>query len=458
MVRNVIFGGMLCAVVALAGYAGENKESTDKQTPKNAKAPVYKTPQECFDVAAKAEINGDHKTYVACLAPQSQKKLAAEQAIMSLGGIEAKGEEAEQMAKRMKPVTDALAKHGLSKEATKGIKVGTTPEERQKAEQALLALIKDPAEFLVDLANAFEEAIGLKGKKAKKAYTKTLTEVKIDGDKAIGIAITKTKFSEKKSPVSFVKNDNGWLMVLEPERKPEKKKKPKLSKDVSFRTTVAALTKEFRADATAANKKYEGKIIELEGFVHHANKYFLSSTIVLVGVKVPADRATSEVNFKVGPTDKSWWLGRGQKVKVVGRYVPGNRDFFGVELEDCGVTALEPNPTQQVAAKDLAKEFEKGEEAARKKYFGEAKSKEFIVEGIVAGVKKGEVDVTGKVPLLITLTGTDKLTIACQVREADFEAAKKGDTVKLKGVCPIGLFDEAEKRVLLETSFILPKE
>ena len=67
MSRIASLGGLILLAVALPAAAQE--------------AAAYKTPQECFDAGSAAFAKGDHKTWVGCLVPQSQKDLAVEFAV-----------------------------------------------------------------------------------------------------------------------------------------------------------------------------------------------------------------------------------------------------------------------------------------------------------------------------------------------------------------------------------------
>lgn len=445
MIRDLIIAGVLCATMALPSDASEKPKSQ-----------TYETPQECFRALVAAEEKRDQKTFVGCLAPESQKRMALETVYASLEGRMVKGKDAEELAKMMRPVADALAKHGLTREATRDIKPGKKPEERRKAEEAILPLIKDPAGLLVDTMVAFDQAMGIKP--GRTASGKTLTDVKIDGDKATGVVVIKGKFSERKEPVSFVKIDKGWRVLFEPQVR-KKKDEEKKSNEIAFRTTVAALAKELQADPKAMNKKYEDKVIEVEGYVLRANKY-LASDIGLIGVKVAPDRAEAAVRCRVGPADKAWSFGPGQKVKIVGRFLSGSRAFgIDIRLGDCTLTPLEANPTRKVTSKDLTAEFAKGEDAVREKYFGKARTVEFIVEGTVADVRRDMFDDDlGKKRLLVVLSGSGGITVNCRVEEATYKATKNGDKVKMKGTCNILDFNEKEKRLNVEYAFVLEKD
>ena len=91
---------------------------------KEVKAALYKTPEECFDASETAASKGDFKTAVGCLAPRSQKEMAASSAVMVLRieGPVQQGQrkvEAEDAAKAFKPVFEALDRHRLTEKATR---------------------------------------------------------------------------------------------------------------------------------------------------------------------------------------------------------------------------------------------------------------------------------------------------------------------------------------------------
>jgi len=186
------------------------------------KAAAYKTPQECFDAGSSAFAKGDHKTWVGCLAPQSQKDLAVEFAVeyaatrAGLADLKDK-EQAATVAKAYKPLFDVLDTHGLTEKATKGFEKGKEAKERPKVSKAVLEVLKDPAAFLVDVYEAMEKLENLT--KEKDGVTEKLEDVKTDGDKATARIVRTIKEGDKekelapKEPVQFVKVEGGWRMV-----------------------------------------------------------------------------------------------------------------------------------------------------------------------------------------------------------------------------------------------------
>jgi hypothetical protein len=208
MLRIASLSGLLVAALALPVCA--------------QKARTYKTPQECFDAGSAAFARGDHKTWVGCLAPASQKELAVELAVeyaatrASLADLKDR-EQAATIAKAYRPLFDVLDRHGLTAKATKDVKKGKDQKERQKVGKAVLALIKDPEAFLVDFYEAMEKLENLS--KEKDNATEKLTDVKIDGDRATATLVRTVKGRDKekdvvdKEPVEFVKVAGGWRMV-----------------------------------------------------------------------------------------------------------------------------------------------------------------------------------------------------------------------------------------------------
>jgi histone H3/H4 len=201
----------------------------DKEKPKPT---VYKTPQEVFDAAEKAWAKSDWKAYFACYTPRLQRELAAggaEQICQGRAQLLAKDDEkSKKSLKEGKPILDVLDKHGLTARAFDKIAKDAGKDE-EKARKALLALVKDHAAFLADLAEAVTKLTG----KSRVEDEKKLTDVKIDGDKATGAVTTTTTIQAKgeedrkfvnKSTMAFAKVNGGWL--IDDYDKPKKDKGP----------------------------------------------------------------------------------------------------------------------------------------------------------------------------------------------------------------------------------------
>src|SRR5262249_20448993 len=143
-------------LAALAACAVAQKDKADKDKDKPIKAKLYKTPEECFEVAATAVMKRDGRLLLSIATPKAQKQMAADSVEQGLylralaeGRLakdKAKGVKNEQLAKAYRPFFEVLDKHGLTEEATKDLEF----EGRQltkKSKEAALKLVKDPIAF-----------------------------------------------------------------------------------------------------------------------------------------------------------------------------------------------------------------------------------------------------------------------------------------------------------------------
>jgi hypothetical protein len=176
----------------------------------------YRTPRQCFDAFVAAQDRDDFAALVACLAPQTQKDAAAFLALESLKDrarlTASKEDEDRRLAKKLAPVFDALDRHGLSANATRGLDLAAEGKQRRKTKQAVLALARDPAALLADLLAALDRVNGGRPKDEEKVEQK-LTELKIDGDAAAGVLVTTARGKDVKEPVKFVKVRGGWRII-----------------------------------------------------------------------------------------------------------------------------------------------------------------------------------------------------------------------------------------------------
>src|SRR5262249_56208511 len=105
-----------------------------------------------------------------------------------------------------------------------------------------------------------------------------LTNVKITGDTATSNQATTSKFSKGEKSISFVRVEGSWRILNDKDRE----KPVRTAKAPTFKTTAEAFAAEFAKDQEAASKKYDGKLVELEGLVEQAS----SSTVTVVGARV----------------------------------------------------------------------------------------------------------------------------------------------------------------------------
>ncbi len=246
-----------------------------------------------------------------------------------------------------------------------------------------------------------------------------------------------------------------------PKDKDISKNTPTTTLTPELKTTADALVKEANKDEKATVAKYKGKIIELEGVVESANQHLETGSLTLVGGKGkfghldPICNVVDEYKNKVG------WLGRGQKVSVIGKVVGANAST--ISLYDCRVTEKGPSPTPKLTADELTAEFAKDEAAAKKKYDPEqthpdhalSTPKEIIVEGTVADVPKIKSEF-GIETLAVILPGKDGMTVTCDVNKKTWESVKKGDKVTIKGDVDT-ILNKDKKTVHIARAYLLQK-
>jgi hypothetical protein len=210
--------------------------------------------------------------------------------------------------------------------------------------------------------------------------------------------------------------------------------KEKTADKVDFTLTSEQLAKDYETDSAAANKKYTGKWVEVEGPVQFV--------LVLPG----GDVNISLVGFKPDPNkfgghtvrgipaaeerEKLKGLVPGQKVKLKGKV---DRETAGeyIELVPCAIVSIGPDPAIPVTADQLTEAYAADTKAADAKY----KGKWVFVEGVVLELRPDEASVI--------LAGAGKkdgnsLRVSASYpdnRKKDFAALKKGDTAKIKGEC-----------------------
>jgi hypothetical protein len=224
------------------------------------------------------------------------------------------------------------------------------------------------------------------------------------------------------------------------------------SKEVAFKVSANELAREFLADPKKAFDKYKGKTIEVEGGVEFANKLIGDDKgFTLNGAKKDPKDVLALNIFCVVPAahkEKAWWLGKGQKVKVVGELY--NANSLAVYIKDSDFSELEPSPTATVSAQQMTADFAKDEAAAKNKYLNEGMNpKEVIVEGVVADL------VTKPGSYIVVLEGTKPVSVACATKKEELDGLKKGDKVTMKGDC--SLFTKNDNMVNLNAAFILKK-
>ena len=177
------------------------------------------SPQAVFDAAVKASKAKDFKAFAACLTPESQGKLARQLAglgimLKSFSAFDKEGK----MKDKIAALDKLMDKHGLTKEAIEKLKTSKDPKDLENNNKVIATAIKDKPAFVGDFMKWLDASNPGKNKGGPLDEA-TLKDVKITGDKAAGMVVTK----EKEEPMKFAKLGGGWRIVLpEPQTKDKK--------------------------------------------------------------------------------------------------------------------------------------------------------------------------------------------------------------------------------------------
>lgn len=230
---------------------------------------------------------------------------------------------------------------------------------------------------------------------------------------------------------------------------------PSAAREPAFHVTATALAQEAVADPKAAEAKYRGQWVEVDGRIDLANRVLGDSRMVsLVGTQVGPDKSiVVDILCLSVPNHRAemWWLGKGEHVTVVGRV--SNVSPEAVYLDECTFTEREPNPTPATTAEQLAGEFAHDAGAARKKYqpvLGEKYGKEVIVTGTVANLTR-----TRNGVYVAQLAGAARLTVNCHLPKEEWESLRKGEAVTVKG--DYANFAAEQNAIVLNNAFVLKK-
>jgi hypothetical protein len=213
----------------------------------------------------------------------------------------------------------------------------------------------------------------------------------------------------------------------------------------AYTVTAIGVTEEFAKNAAAAEKKYNNKLIEVEGTVSSAsqNQVRQEGKVELMGFKEkPDDLIPRKVKciVKKSLAGRVALLGKGQRVRIKGRF--DTIDGGDVRLNVVEYEELTPSSVPLLTAEALAKAFTEDKSAAAKKYG----DKEVIVEGIIVDLvaKDGQFSVK--------VAGNDNVRLSCtMLHEDEFKTLKKFAKVRIKG--EVSLFDSRE--VIIDSAFLV---
>jgi hypothetical protein len=168
----------------------------------------------------------------------------------------------------------------------------------------------------------------------------------------------------------------------------------------------------------ALSKKYEGKVLEMSGFLHEIDR---NGNLELASELNPKDLGRLIICDMV---DKQSWLKAtpGQKVKLLGKSIGGLR------LEKCVITEASGSPSPTLTAVEFEKEFDGKPETWKKKY----KSKCLFLTGEIAAITS---DPLVNAPR-VELKTAGKTNVSCDFLHDDadkIKALKPGQKVKILG-------------------------
>jgi hypothetical protein len=206
--------------------------------------------------------------------------------------------------------------------------------------------------------------------------------------------------------------------------------------------TADQLADAFLTDENAAKAKYKDKWLIVDGLYEKAYERNVGGRSIgrklwFMEYKDPKKRGICTVGCDVdaGPWPKVEGLTKGQKVKIKAHFKTGDKQT--VDLAQCELLEVGPDPTIVVTAAQLTKDYAAGKEAARGKYSDE---KPVLVEGVVF-------ETSAKDEPTIILEGFDEKAPKPVRVEAHFdkidraglppEKVKKGDKVKIKGLAEL---------------------
>lgn len=197
------------------------------------------------------------------------------------------------------------------------------------------------------------------------------------------------------------------------------------------------LGRDFADSRAAANARYRGRILDLDGLVDRVRWNALGKvSVILQGYSEPHGSmpVSKEINCQVLSRQEAQAidLSRGQRVRLRGRCEGDSSDFFinlvNVELLDIGA-----DPAVRTTAEELTRAYASDRSKADEVYLG----RPLIVEGDFLELLKGDEEPVALLagfeeqlprPLRIAATSTPN-------RKEGLAGLKKGERVTIKGEC-----------------------
>jgi hypothetical protein len=197
--RRTIVAGLLIVTLATGGCSGGGGSGAGA------------TPQETFDAMKAAAVKKDWGGMVACMTPQTQEMMLGGMAMMvQFMGAMPGGD-------KFKGAADILTRHGAKLDAKPDMSslVGG-PDAKANPQEALKKVVGDVKDKPACLAEvmAWLEKNGdektKSGMNSEQMANSTLTDVKIEGDKATAKITSKIGGKDESQDVHFQKIDGRW--------------------------------------------------------------------------------------------------------------------------------------------------------------------------------------------------------------------------------------------------------
>jgi hypothetical protein len=201
------------------------------------------------------------------------------------------------------------------------------------------------------------------------------------------------------------------------------------SANVAFRLTVEQLGQEALTDKTAAEKKYKGKYVEVEGPVEGLVYVPTFDRYEAVSLKGQGPMHVQCMHLEGKSAEQAANLTKGQKVKIRGTF-DGVADYL-ITLVNGELVEVGTDPAIAVSAGQLTKEYSADENGSNKKF----KDKQLVLDGMIASIDTEKmslflegIDPSAAKGLRIRayLPNNFKRTVAGLTR---------GQTIKVKGEC-----------------------
>jgi hypothetical protein len=201
--------GLFVAICFCEGAAGQER-----------KAAPYKTPQEAFTAALNATMTDNWKAFYECLSDDSRDLLTCFAAVTGFLTKELTNPAilTDELKAVLRSLNETFKTHGLTDDhMNRFITIGNasskqkSQEELKKETQEMLKPVKNRRAFITDTFVALRKLNAFKGKFLEGAELKDL---RINGESATGIILTKKENKELRLSIGFKRIDGSWEVDL----------------------------------------------------------------------------------------------------------------------------------------------------------------------------------------------------------------------------------------------------